>query len=110
MKIEFNPAELGPSQGRAYIKPADLAAKGTKAKILSEGWRADGTFKKQQLTLPIKVGDQEYAWTPNVVAQSVLVEEFGDDTKDWVGETITLKPRKIERGQYAGKTTIEVVV
>lgn len=71
---------------------ADLK-NGDKIKILDSGTEEEGTFGKQK-NFKIKTRNGEKKLCLNQKTINVLIEEFGDETEDWVNKTVKVILKK----------------
>ena len=75
---------------------------GDKVKILSEGEVVSGQFGEQQVfKIETRNGEKNYPMNQKTV--NILIDAFGEDSKNWVGKEVEVITRK---GVYAGKKGI----
>ncbi len=80
---------------------ADLQ-NGDKVKILNAGEVVSGQFGEQQV-FKIETRNGEKNYPINQKSINILIEAFGDDSKDWVGKEVNVLTLK---GTFAGKRGI----
>lgn len=96
MKIKFEPFFL-------LVEEAEKL-EDAKAEIVSEAveetTEIDGEKKQvYRCRLTLAQDNREVIWTPNQRSLKNLVDEYGDESKDWVGKIVELKIEKSSRGQ-----------
>ena len=98
--------------GGAFARKVDYEYEGKKykadiqngdiVKILNEGEQIEGQYGEQQVfKIQTRNGEKNYPIGQKSV--NVLIDEFGDDSKNWVGKMVTVLTLK---GIFAGKKGI----
>ena len=77
-------------EGKSY--EADIR-NGDTVKILNEGTVVTGQFGEQQV-FSIETRNGEKNFTMNQTTVNVLIAEFGDDSKDWIGKSVRVITKK----------------
>ena len=98
--------------GGAYARKEDYEYEGTKyeadlqngdkIKILNAGEIVSGQFGEQQV-FKIETRNGEKNYPMNQKSVNILIEAFGDDSKDWIGKEVNVLTLK---GVFAGKRGI----
>jgi len=78
-----------------FLKATEVTENMT-VEFVDEGSYSDSQFKdandnpKQNFNITVKFGEEERIWTMNKTSQRDIAGSYGDDTKEWVGQTATL--------------------
>lgn len=62
----------------------------------------------EKLQCKVKVDTEEMMWTMNNTSKDTLIDQFGYDTKDWIGKQIPIEVLKVRVGSET-KYSINVI-
>lgn len=91
--------------GGAWAKGSEIKS-GTKAKIVSETVHSESQFKdkngapKMQDVAKVRFDGKEEAMNVNLNRATLygLIDAFGEESKDWIGKTLTVQTEKVVVG------------
>ena len=81
------------SLGGEYAKKGVDIDNGDVVKILNSGTTVDGQFG-EQFVFSIETKNGEKNANFNQASVNILVDEFGEDSEDWVGKEVTVRMKK----------------